>query len=90
MSLCPLVLIKSINHTPIIMSSSISFVFKRYEFGPLHYMGAGNYCGCVEELYEEPVACSVFSDGGRQHDRRNIGDNLPGCNVTCQKMVRGA
>jgi len=39
MSLFPLVLIKSINHRPIIMSSSIRFVFKRFEFGPLHYMG---------------------------------------------------
>lgn len=39
MSLFPLVLIKSINHRPIIMSSSIRFVFKRFQFAPLHYMG---------------------------------------------------
>jgi hypothetical protein len=39
MSLFPLVLIKSVNHRPIIMSRSVRFIFKRFEFGPLHYMG---------------------------------------------------
>ena len=39
MTVFPLVLIKSIDHRPIIMSSSIRFVFKRFEFGPLHYTG---------------------------------------------------
>jgi hypothetical protein len=70
------------------MSSSVRVVSKRFEFGPLYYMGLEIILFVLEELYDEPVACSVFSAGGRQHDRRNVGDNLPGCNVTCQKIVR--